>query len=61
MTYETYLSLKRANEKRKKSASRTGNWKVVEECCKKEVLLDAEYAQTISPDPPGHPDNPIFI
>ena len=41
-------------------ATYTGNWKEVEECCNQDNQLDQEYARSISPEPVGHPDNPIF-
>ena len=61
MTYETYENLKRVNSRRKHRATYAGNWKEVEECCNQDNQLDQEYARSISPEPVGHPDNPIFV
>jgi hypothetical protein len=60
MTYETYENLSLANDRRKRAAAYTGNWKEVARCCEEAIRLDAEFARSISPEPAGHPDNPLL-
>jgi hypothetical protein len=63
MTYETYENLKRVNARRKRTATYYGNWKEVARCSEEDQRLDAEYqiGREISPEPAGHPDNPVFM
>ena len=45
MTYETYTSLLRVAEKRKRSARVVGDWKAMAEACAEIMRLHNEYAK----------------
>jgi hypothetical protein len=61
MSFETYENRKRIQERRKHQAMISGNWGVCTDAIRKIQDLDSEFAREISPEPPGHPDNPIFV
>lgn len=60
MTHETYQNLVRVQQKKKRQSSARGNWSAAKDAIEEITRLDSEIAESISPIPPGHPDNPFL-
>lgn len=50
MNHDTYITLLRSAEKRKRRASIVGNWKAVAEACAEIVRLHSEFVKTMKPN-----------
>ena len=60
MTYETYENLSRVQRKRQLQGVSRGDWIAVADAVKQINRLNTEMAESISPLPFGHPDNPFL-
>ena len=60
MTLETYENLMRVHLKRERQAAIRADWAAVADVRKQIERLNSEMVREISPEPPGHPDNPML-